>query len=288
MEASVSPTSRALWQITETIHSVVYFAPQSKAIYEAAGLKGYWMGYFASRAAALGPVPPEVVEATFFNFHPKMVRRSIPDAWAFSTPEKVLAARYAVVTSVLSSVWGDQNRPTIEDVAGRFSAVVDACPVGGRPLFAAHAALETPDVAHLRLWHACTALREFRGDTHCAALVAAGIDGIEAHVTAVAAGTSKRDAIEPHRGWAPEDWAAAETRLMDRDILGSDGALTPRGQELREEIERVTDEVSLRPWNVLGPDGITEVAQRVSGPVRAILASGIIPFPNPMGLPQPA
>ena len=279
--------SRSLWQLTETIHSVVYFAPQTKAIYEAAGLKGYWMGYFASRAAPLGPVPAEVVEATFFNFHPKMVRRAIPDAWAFASPERVLAARYAVVTSVLSSAWATIDTPRIEELAEELGKVVAACPANGRPLFAAHAAVEVTDVAHLRVWHACTALREFRGDTHVAALVTAGLDGIEAHVSAVAAGSASRDAIEPNRGWSAEEWAAAETRLRDRRLLEADGSLTPQGRELRLGIERITDEVSMRPWGALGPDGAERVALLLGPPVRAILATGIIPFPNPMGLPEP-
>ena len=37
-------------------------------------------GYFASRAAAMGPVPAEVVMATFYNFCPDVVRSAIPAA----------------------------------------------------------------------------------------------------------------------------------------------------------------------------------------------------------------
>ena len=49
------------------------------------GLRGFWMGYpFVGRAAPLGAVGPAVVTATFFNFHPEMVRRAIPDAWLFA------------------------------------------------------------------------------------------------------------------------------------------------------------------------------------------------------------
>ena len=55
--------ARALWWALEPYHAVVYFAPDAKSTYEAIGLKGFWMGYFASRAAPLGPVPAEVVTA---------------------------------------------------------------------------------------------------------------------------------------------------------------------------------------------------------------------------------
>ena len=92
--AGGSGTARRMWQALETLHMTVYFAPEPRDAYRRAGLRGGWMGYFASRAAAMGPVPAEVVMATFYNFHPRMVRRAIPDAWGFAPPERVLAARY--------------------------------------------------------------------------------------------------------------------------------------------------------------------------------------------------
>ena len=43
-----------------------------------AGLRGFWMGYFAARSAPMGPVAAPVVTATFFNFNPMMVERALP------------------------------------------------------------------------------------------------------------------------------------------------------------------------------------------------------------------
>src|SRR5215469_11770901 len=99
--------ARSMWQTLEPYHAMSYFAPEARQAYAEAGLKGFWMGYFASRAAALGPVPAEVVAATFYNFHPRMVARSIPDAWHFSTPERVLAARYHSAATALRRLLGD-------------------------------------------------------------------------------------------------------------------------------------------------------------------------------------
>src|SRR4051794_24377218 len=87
--------ARLAWQAFEPYHAMIYFAPEAREAYSTAGLKGFWMGYFASRAAPLGPVSAEIVTATFYNFHPRMVRRAIPDAWRFSSPERVLNARLA-------------------------------------------------------------------------------------------------------------------------------------------------------------------------------------------------
>ncbi|MDQ4124913.1 MAG: hypothetical protein M3134_04835, partial [Actinomycetota bacterium] len=99
--------ARRAWQQLETLHAVVYFAPEKKAAYEAAGLKGGWMGYFAGRAAPLGAVSAEVVTAVFYNFHPAMVRRAIPDAWALSSPDRVLEARMRTVDAALRRLLGD-------------------------------------------------------------------------------------------------------------------------------------------------------------------------------------
>src|SRR3954468_15844572 len=85
--------ARVLWQHLEVVHAVVYFAPAVDAALRDVGLRGFWMGYFGSRAAAMGPVEADVVKATFYNFHPSMVDRAIPDAWTCAAPEAILAAR---------------------------------------------------------------------------------------------------------------------------------------------------------------------------------------------------
>ncbi|MBK5222297.1 MAG: hypothetical protein JJE52_05385 [Acidimicrobiia bacterium] len=51
----VAATAR-LWVLVEHLHAVVYFAPQARAAYEPLGLRGFWRGYFAGRAAPMGAV----------------------------------------------------------------------------------------------------------------------------------------------------------------------------------------------------------------------------------------
>ena len=48
---------RHMWTLFEPIHDVTYFHPAARAAFEEAGLRGFWRGYFAGRAAPLGPVP---------------------------------------------------------------------------------------------------------------------------------------------------------------------------------------------------------------------------------------
>jgi hypothetical protein len=73
-----SGLARKIWHQLEAIHAVAYFSPECRAGLTEAGLRGFWMGYFAGRAAPLGAVSPGVVEATFFNFHPAMVPEPYP------------------------------------------------------------------------------------------------------------------------------------------------------------------------------------------------------------------
>ena len=60
-------SARAAWRVLEPYYAMIYFAPEAREAYAAAGLKGFWMGYFASRVAPLGAVPASVVTATFFD-----------------------------------------------------------------------------------------------------------------------------------------------------------------------------------------------------------------------------
>ena len=243
------------------------------------------MGYFASRAAALGPVPAEVVTATFYNFHPEKVGRAIPDAWDLSTPERVLAARLEVAQTALADVFGDAADLALE-AADLAVTVAEAADISGRPLAAAHAAQERPDAPHLRLWWAATVLREHRGDGHVALLVTEGIDGCEAHVLKHAAGEAPGpEQMALSRGWSENRWAEAEAALAERGLL-SDGTLTPDGIELREHIEARTDALALQPYRDAGPARSERLLELLRPVARAILGRGEMPFPNPMGFPR--
>ena len=158
--------------------------------------------------------------------------------------------------------------------------------MAGRALAAATAAMPVPDEPHLALWHATTVLREHRGDGHVAALVAAGLDGCEAHVTQVASGAVPAEAIRPFRGWTDEQWDAAVGRLRDRGLVADDGTLTPAGRRLRDEVEDRTDELAAEPWRALGGEATDRLAALLRPLVDRILAGDGIFYPNAMGVPR--
>lgn len=62
----MTTTARRLWLRLEPVHDVIYFSPRSLEQAGRLGLRGYWMGHFAFRAAPLGPVGPAVVTSVFW------------------------------------------------------------------------------------------------------------------------------------------------------------------------------------------------------------------------------
>jgi hypothetical protein len=287
--AGGSAVARRMWQALETLHMTVYFAPEPRDAYRRAGLRGGWMGYFASRSAAMGPVPAEVVVATFYNFHPSLVRRAIPDAWRFAPPQAVLAARLEGADAALRRLLGSWVAgPEAAEAAALGRQAMEGRDPAGRPLFAAHATLGWPEPPHLALWHAATLYREFRGDGHVACLLATGVDGLEAHVLAAGAGQLPGSFLREYRGWSEEEWAAAAARLQARGWVKGDGLLTEAGQATRAGIEQRTDDLAMAPWRHLGDQGCARLLDLLQHPTRMIVQGRGVPFPNPVGLPEPS
>lgn len=287
----MAPTPRELWQVTEGVHAVAYFSTEVDDAVAAAGVTGWWRGYFAGRAAPMGAVGPEVVGATFANFAPAMVRRNLPSAWGMAAPDAVSAARDSGLEAAFRRVDGGGGAVLVPlaRVVVLLDRAADAAPLVGRPLAAAWAGRRSSVLAAgdvpvaLRAWLSCTVLREQRGDAHVAALAAAGLDGCEAHLTLVGTGRVPGEVLQGARGWTDDDWAAAHDRLVVRGLLDADGALTPAGASLRAEIEAATDRAAAVPWSVLSDEERQRVVD-VLGPLGSLIADRLpIRVPNPMG-----
>ncbi|HEY2997831.1 MAG TPA: hypothetical protein VGJ43_04600 [Acidimicrobiales bacterium] len=279
--------ARDMWTVGEPLHAVTYFAPDSQAAWAAAGLRGFWRGYFATRLSPLGEVPAGVATAVLYNFAPAMVARAVPEVWTMVTPAGAWAARVAGVDAALRAGPGDGLAAAGADLAGLARAAVDGCDPAGRLLFAAHTAMPWPDEPHLVLWQALTLLREFRGDGHNAALLAAGVDGCAAHVLASATGGTARAGLQPHRGWTDDEWDAAADGLAARGLVTGSGVATAAGHALKAAVEDATDRAAARPWRALGPERTRALHDGLAPIARAVVAAGMMPVPNPMGAPMP-
>ncbi|MDQ3107642.1 MAG: hypothetical protein M3Q68_07555, partial [Actinomycetota bacterium] len=275
---SLDPTvARKTWRTLEPVHGLIYFAPEAGAAYEALGLPPAMGGYFASRAAAMGPVPAEVVIATFFNFFPAFVRETIPSAWSTATPAAILDARLSAASTALRARLGDlaEGRDLEEAaVLARRAAESSVQWVEGRPLFAGHASLPWPDEPLLVLWHAQTLLREFRGDGHIAAMVAEGVDGVEALILHGATGDVPPAVLRSSRRWPADEWSAGEERLRTRGWLDGEGGLTDAGRGHRQWVEDRTDALAAPAYDVLGEDGCERLRTLGRPLSRAIVEAG--------------
>jgi hypothetical protein len=284
--ADAANTARAMWTLFEPIHAVTYFTPQARAAWEEAGLRGFWRGYFAGRAAPLGPAGAAVVTASFFNFAPPFVARAIPAVWDLSTPQDALATRQAGAAAALGVLLEGREEEAAA-AANLLWLAVGELDFSGRVLAAANAALPVPDGSasgFASLWQAATILREHRGDGHFAALAAADIDGCEA-VALRGCMDLRREDLQPVRGWTDQQWDNALAGLADRGWVGADGRLTNAGQAAHDAVENATDWAASRPWARLSPETTAGIAEALLPLARACAA--IVPYPSPIGVPAP-
>lgn len=284
-----------MWRALEPIHAVTYFEPEPREFCDALGTTGFWMSYFAQRAAPLGPVGPEIVTALFYGFAPGRVARAVPQVWAVASPERFLAARLDAVDAALRRLLGAEviASADVAEAAEIATAAAAAAPLAGRALAAANAALPVPDAPHLALWQAQTVLREQRGDGHVAALLAAGVDPVESLVLLAAAAPVEMEALRvpdnwrTWRGWTSDEWVAGAVRLAGRGLVEpGGGSVTPAGSRLRHEIEARTDALADPPWSAVGDAAADRLLDLVR-PLRPALLAGGFPAVNPIGMPAP-
>jgi hypothetical protein len=276
--------ARRLWRACEPVHAVTYFAPEPRAACEALGTRGFWPGYFAQRAAPLGPVGAALVTALFHGFHPAFVARSLPAVWSVAPPETFLRVRLESVAAALRRLCGEAvlTGPGVAEAAAIAREAALAAPTAGRGLAAATAALPWPDEPHLVLWHAQTLLRESRGDGHVAALTTAGLEPAEALVLFDA--EHRLHGLRERRGWPEDEWAAAGAGLVDRGLLDGSGHLTAEGRVLRTEVERRTDELADASWRSVGDERAERLVALVAPVTAAVVGGGAFADGNPMGL----
>ncbi|WBB82427.1 hypothetical protein O7606_16550 [Micromonospora sp. WMMD882] len=270
-----------MWHHYEPLHAVTYFHPRARAAYEAVGLRGYWRGYFAGRAAPLGATDAAPVVAAFFTFPPHTVGRALPAVWRLAAPEEALRARLTGAVQALAELTYELPERHLVETADLLEAAADAVEPAGRVLGAANAALPRAEYPLARIWQAATTLREHRGDGHVAALVAAGLDPVETLAYRVA------DGLTPialtGRGWSEEQWHAARERLVGRGWLTPAGAPTEVGGAAFRAIEAATDSAAAGPWRALTPQRADRLRELLDPLARRCHAA--IPPDNPIGLP---
>jgi hypothetical protein len=237
----------------------------------ALGFTNYWDTYFAGRAARLGLATAEVVDALFYNFAPGEVARHIPKVWRITTPEAAIVARQAGCVKALRRILGDHvDSRGFARAAELLTNAATSAPVEGRPMYAALRALPIPDDVVARLFHACSLLREHRGDGHIAALMIEGVGRLEAHVLyALEIGMPAEKFGRIHHLPAGQRTAVIDG-LRDRGLIGDDGWLSDQGRTVKQRVEALTDDLAAKPYERLQPGELDELMVTLE-PLAALL-----------------
>jgi Helix-turn-helix family len=232
------------------------------------------------------------VTAAFYNFHPAMVAKAVPGCWDTVAPLTLCRVRAIAAGEALSEACSVAARSDLVAALPLLRRCVAGCEVAGRMMAAANKALWPAISTALgtgglaEAWQACTTLREHRGDGHVAALVVHGIGGIEAHLLAAGTKGVPTEVLRDNRGWSAEDWDEATTRLASRGLLHSDGRVTDAGRTLHAALEERTDRLATPPYADLSHAAVADLYGALWACAREVAASGMLPFPNPMGLPR--
>ncbi|MGK5552302.1 MarR family winged helix-turn-helix transcriptional regulator [Actinomadura kijaniata] len=248
-----------MFELLEPIATVTFSEGPNQAFLDL-GMRDYWDGYFAGRAAPLGLAPAEVVHAVFYNFADGEVARHIPWVWGKITPQEAIAVRERSSAAALRQMIGElADSPALVRLADLATRAAVSAPTEGRVLYAGLRALEVPEEPVARLWHAATLLREHRGDGHNAALVAHGIGGTEAHVLlALSLGMRAEEFGRIHH-LPKARLAAVVDGLRGRGLVDGNGAFTDAGRETKERIEALTDELAAPAYDTLSPEELDEL-----------------------------
>jgi hypothetical protein len=248
-EASLQ--SRRLAMALEPVAGQVYFAAECHQRYEKLGFSpspgvlanGVHLpdgpAYFTSRGSVMGQVPGELVAAAFAVFNPEVVVPAVTFGWSLCDAATVGVARTDGATAQLERILGEEP-DGLDRVTELLMCAVNPLRPEGRPLYAGLLHLGLPGTPVGDMWRLADMLREYRGDSHTAAWISAGLNATEIGLLSeLYWGLPMRSYVRT-RAWSDQQLDEAEEGLTTRGLLAG-GAMTDQGRDLRESIEHETD-----------------------------------------------
>lgn len=224
--------------------------------------------------AAFGSISPLGIRLTFDLTDAKS--RTFDECWQ---------ARDQAVLEGLAA-----HAPAIQEPLARLGPalwpVVEALPTVGRPFFASHLRMARPEDQVLSGWHAVHCVREWRGDTHWALVVAAGLTGVEASIIHNAWLGYEPDWLPTSRGTEPAELDAAWASLTAKG-LAADRTVLTEGIALRQRLEDDTDRRTTEVWQRLGLETPPASRRTSNRPASSSSVASTRP-PAPITSPRPA
>ncbi len=230
----------------------IYWDPVAIEKYAALGPDPFTY-YVATRAAPLAAAGNAAVIAAYYSISPPFISLCLDQCRERTTFAEAAAARDAGVVAGL--------RAHVPEICDELAAMAeplweaaDALPIAGRVFAATHRDWPRPDDPLLSAWLAANCIREWRGDTHWALLIAEDIGEIEAGILHGAWMHYADDWLPRSRGADDAQLAAAFAEL-ERRGLATDGAVDERGIAYRQELEDRLDRLASVAWQALGEHG---------------------------------
>jgi len=207
--------------------------------------------YIVNRGAPLAPAGAEALYAAFYTIKREFIHFSINHAVPhISHWHDVTVARDAVIRMGIEEMTPQIIEP-FGALADELWRTVDAIPVAGRVLFAAHKSWPRPSDQLMSAWNALNCIREWRGDTHFAILVNDNIGVVEAGLLHDAWMGYPKEWIPRSRGAEDAEIEKALENLGARGFV-TDGVVNDAGIEYRQDLERRTDVLCEIPWREFG------------------------------------
>lgn len=259
MEMNPENNTKVDWQsitrqaglVSHRLIGWIYWDPRAIELYTALGIPNGMGYYIASRAAPLAGAGHQAVAAAFYSIHPGFIELSLTTAAQHTTWEEIMRVRNQAVGEGLR-----RYVPEIVDELAELNtslwAVADGLPESGRVCFAAHRQAPRDSDPVVAAWLAVNCLREWRGDTHFALLVAEDISRVQAGIL--------HDAHLNYGGWIARSRGADDAALaeafadLERRGLAEHGQVNVAGEQLRQRIEDRTDELCQMMWRSAGAE----------------------------------
>jgi hypothetical protein len=262
-KTTLSALARRLGSVIEPVAAQVYFSPECHANYVALGFdpskrnaNGVALpdgpAYFTSRGSLLGQVPGDLVAAAFGVFNPEIVVPMVAVGWTKTDAPTIFTARDDGAIAQLLRLLGAEP-VGLARVNELLDHALEPLRPEGRALYSGLRSQAIPSSPLGAMWRKTDLLREFRGDSHIAAWVSAGVDATEiCMMTELYWGMPLRS-YSRTRAWTDAQFDAAHDRLRARGLV-DDVGLTEPGRVLREDIESRTDRQMRPAIDALGDD----------------------------------
>jgi hypothetical protein len=267
-----SPARRLRDAIEPLAMHVVWSKPVNERLAEH-GLN-FLTAYVWGRAAPMGePVAPLVASA-FAAFEPGLITDLYEEGRGKLGRDELLRVQEEATVESLRGILGGAEG-AVAEVVTALRRGVEAADGTGRPLFSGVRSLGLPADPFGQLWRLCQAAREYRGDGHIAAYVAAGFDPVQMNILTELWTGWPLGTYSATRAWPQEHTDRALAALRSDGYLDGD-RLTAAGHRVRQEIEERTDRLSQPLVDGLGAD-FERTVDQLNGWAAACIEGGAFP-----------